>query len=329
MNSILTLGESLIRLTPESGNRLLNSNLLNISYGGAEANVAINLSRLGHSVSYATKLPRDNDLSEACLSQLRSSGVNCENILTGEGRLGAYFLELGSGLVPSKVLYDRKYSAISLMSEIEWDTNQLFKNVSLFHITGITAALSPKWQSMVVELIKEAKKKDIQISFDMNFRSKMWTYQEAIPVYNKILPYVDILSATSRDAETFFNIGKDEDYLFEMSKKFKNLKYIFGTNRVNHTPNAFEINGYLYDCLNQIKVDSKVYQLNLIKDRVGSGDSFTAGILDGVINGSRLSDTVEFAMASAVMQHYTYGDTNFYVRSEIEQFMNNKENVMR
>src|SRR5699024_3705233 len=173
MNKILALGESLVRFTTSKGERLVNSTNLNINYGGAEANFAINLSFLGHRVKYATKLPSENEFSQKIVSNLQSFGVDCNEVLYGEGRIGKYYLDARSNLRASNVIYDRKYSVISLMKKNEWMVDELFDDVSIFHITGITLALSPIWKEIGLYLIKEAKKRKIIISFDMNYRSKM------------------------------------------------------------------------------------------------------------------------------------------------------------
>lgn len=158
METILTLGESMVRLSTKKGNRLSNTTKLHLHYGGAEANVAMNLSKLKHKVKYATKLPHNNGLSENLVNQLQGYNIDCSSILYSEGRLGTYFVEVGTGLRPSNVIYDRDYSVIGAMNSIEWDLDQLFNEVTIFHITGITLALSKKWQEMGVVLIKEAKK---------------------------------------------------------------------------------------------------------------------------------------------------------------------------
>src|SRR5690625_4004069 len=188
MKSILTLGESLIRFSTQKGNRLSRATSFDLHYGGAEANVAMNLSMLNHKVKYATKLPLKNGFSESLINQLQGNRIDCSNILYGEGRLGSYYIEVGSGLRPSNIIYDRNHSVIAMMDSLEWNLDELFKSVSVFHITGITLALSKRWQEMSVTLIEEAKKRNIEVSFDMNYRQKMWSQKEAKEVYQKVLP---------------------------------------------------------------------------------------------------------------------------------------------
>lgn len=334
MTKILTLGESMARLSTHSGYRLSDATQLQLHYGGAEANVAINMAQLDHDVKYATKLPKNNGLTNSLVSQLQAYAVDCSNVIYGEGRLGSYYLEVGSGLRASNVIYDRQYSTISLMARNEWDLDELFKDVSIFHITGVTLALSEKWHDMGVELIKEAKNRDIEVSFDMNYRQKMWDYDIATTTYRKVLPHVDYLSAGHRDAIGFMGIEKIEDaewdyYLEEISKKYPNIQYIFGTIREAITPNSYEMNGYIWDGTNGEGAISKQYNNYTVIDRVGSGDSYTAAVLDGIIHDKPLKEIVEFSIAASALKHTVYGDINPFSREEIEKFMVNKSDVNR
>lgn len=334
METILTLGESMIRLSTQKGNRLSNATKLHLHYGGAEANVAMNLSKLKHNVKYATKLPSNNGLSENLINQLQGCNIDCSNVLYSEGRLGSYFVEVGTGLRPSSVIYDRDYSTIGTMNSIEWNLDQLFNEVTIFHITGITLALSKKWQEMGVALIKEAKKRDIKISFDMNYRPKMWSIQEAKHVYEQILPKVDYLSAGKLDAIHFMGVSEIEGldwkyYTDRIAQIYPNIEYIYGTNRIPITPNSYNMTGYIRDNFSSKSIISKEYKNHVVVDRVGTGDSYAAAILDGIILGKSLKETVEFAIAASALKHTVYGDVNPFNREEIEQFMLNTSDILR
>lgn len=334
MKRILTLGESMARMSTQPGYRLSDSTQLRLHYGGAEANVAMNLSLLGHDVKYASKLPSNNGLANSLIAQLKGYGVDCQHVLFGEGRLGSYYLEVGSGLRASHVIYDRYYSTISLMKETEWDLDELFADVSIFHITGITLALSEKWHQMGIELIKEAKKRGIIVSFDMNFRSKMWSQEVAKKVFQQLLPYVDYLSAGKLDAIHFMDIPEKEDsewsyYAEEMAKVFPNIRYIYGTIRVSLTPNSYNMYGYIYDSKSQVARLSRLHANHTVVDRVGSGDSYTAAVLDGIIHGKALDEIVAFGMAASALKHTVYGDVNPFSREEIQFFMSNASDVVR
>lgn len=334
MNKILALGESLVRLSTQSGYRLSDATELQLHYGGAEANVAINMAQLDHDVKYATKLPSDNGLINSLVSQLQGHGVDCNNIIYGKGRLGSYYLEVGVGLRASNVIYDRKYSALSLMEANEWDLDELFKDVSIFHITGVTLAISESWHEIGVKLIEEAKKRNIEISFDMNYRQKMWPYDIATQTYAKVLPHVDYLSAGKRDAIGFMGISEVEGveweyYLDEISKKYPNIQYIFGTIRQTITPNSYDMYGYIWDGQKGKGAISEPSANHTVIDRVGTGDSYTAAVLDGIVHRKPLKDIVDFGIAASALKHTVYGDINPFSRAEIENFMTNKNDVNR
>lgn len=334
MSKILTLGESLLRLSTTKKNTLSTSDQLNVHYGGAESNLAVNLSNLGHQVKYATKLPADNSLSERLVRDLQSYQVDCSQILYGPGRLGSYFLEMGTGLRAGKVIYDRKFSTLSMMEENEWDLDELFEDVSLFHITGITLALSEKWHSIGKDLIKEVVSRDIKISFDMNYRQKMWSHDTAKKVYEEVLSDVDYLSAGKLDAIHFMDIGEKEDadwkyYVSKIAEKYPNLDYIYGTNRESLTPNSFDMTGYIWDVKNMNGILSREYANHQVIDRVGTGDSYAAAILDGIIHKKDLDDVVNFAIAASALKHTVLGDVNPFNRTEIESFMSSSSDVVR
>lgn len=330
---ILALGESMARMSSFDGQRLSNATQLNLTYGGAESNVAVNLSQLNHSVNFATKIPQ-NLLSKNLVSLLKANGVNIDHIIYGGDRLGTYFLEGGAGLRPSRVIYDRAYSAIAMMTENEWDLDQLFEGIDLLHTTGITLALSECWHKIGLELIKTAHSKNIPISFDMNYRSALWSTETAKNVYQEILPYISYLSASKLDAVTFMDIEErasksNDDYIKDIANKYPNLKVVYGTNRVNKTPNQFEYQGFYYNTSEEDIAKSDVYQLNQVVDRIGAGDSYAAGVLDGVIQNNASKDIVDFATAAAVLKHTIHGDINRFTREDIEQFMDNTENILR
>lgn len=331
--NILTLGESLARFSSFDGQRLSNSTQLNLTYGGAEGNVAVNLALLGHSVSHATKIP-DNLFSNNLIALLRSQNVNLDHVIYGGERLGTYFVEGGVGLRPSKVIYDRAYSSIAMMESLEWDLDTLFRDIDLFHITGITLALSKNWHKLGAQLIKEAYQRDIKISFDMNFRSALWTLETAKEVFQSILPYVTYLSASKLDAIAFMNIKEkesmtDECYIRKIAEKYSNIEFIYGTFRKNKTPNTFKYQGFLYQASDNSLSLSKNYNLDEVIDRVGAGDSYSAGVLDGIILDRSPQDIVDFAAASAVLKHTIRGDINRFTRKDVEQFMTNTQNIIR
>lgn len=335
MGKVLGIGECMIRLSSQRGQRLLNSTQLDLTYGGAEANVMANLAQLNHKTKFASKIP-DNSMSHNLVRHFRGMGVDCDEIVYGGHRLGSYFVEVGTGLRPSSVIYDRAYSSISLMEEIEWDLDQLFEDVALLHITGVTLGLSERWHSLGVEIIKAAKERGITISFDMNYRQKMWTHDEARGVYESVLPYVDYLNAGKLDAIHFMDIAEVAEepgcwqyYMEQIAQKYSNITFLYGTNREMITPNSYKMSGYIWDATNKKAYESKLYRMDTVVDRIGAGDSYAAAILHGFIEHNDLQSVVEFGMAASVLKHTVNGDVNLFSKNEIEAFMTNTSNVVR
>ncbi|WP_446457694.1 PfkB family carbohydrate kinase [Tuanshanicoccus yangjingiae] len=326
LTKVLSLGESLLRLSTTSSERLRFLNHLDVTFGGAEANVAVNLSQLDHDVRYATVIP-NNELAENIYSQMRSFGVDTSQIKQTEtGRLGSYFVEVGSDLRASSVLYDRAFSAIAILDEPIWDMEALFKGVTHFHTTGITLGLSKFWHEYLVKLIQYAHKKGIIVSFDMNYRQKLWTQAEAKAVFQKVLPYVDILSANRLDANYFMDIDIEthshpEAFLAQIAQKYPNVKVIYGTNRISITPNQYDLTGFYYDAKQLELTHSKQYKIQFANDRIGAGDAYAAAILDGIIKGRPAQVLVDFAVGASVLKHTVFGDVNRFSEQQIEQFI--------
>ena len=326
---VITLGEILLRLSTPEDVILKSTKEFRVCYGGAEANVGISLAHFGHDVSVATVLPQDNPLNEAVSSRLKMNGVKTNLVATEFGRLGTYFLEQGNAGRASRVTYDRLYSSISVLEELCWDLDEIFKGVDLLHISGIVPALSEKWQSWTVEIVKKAKEYGCLVSFDMNYRSKLWGYEEAYPCFQQILPYVDILSAGRLDAIHFLQVATDvEDVTLEeiyrrVKEKYANIKVLYSTKRNVFSTNHHELQGFYVGEDNNF-VESKFYNIQPVIDRVGGGDAFAAGILNGVLKGWESQKVVDFGTASSVLKHTVFGDWNPFDEDEVFTFMNQK-----
>lgn len=327
MTKILTLGESLLRLSTSTDERLRQLSHLRVVFGGAEANVANNLAWLDNEVQYATIVP-DNELSQNILFQMKGVGVNTDKIIFDQvGRLGSYFVEVGSDLRASSVVYDRAYSSIASINQPKWDLEALFDGVTHFHTTGITLGLSSFWHQYLVEMIIFAKNKGIKVIFDMNYRQGLWSQSEAKVAFSKVLPLVDILSANKLDAKYFMDIDTDhaslpEEFLNKMADKYPNLSVIFGTNRLSKTPNAYDLSGFYFDVSNRELYHSTQYQINYLVDRIGAGDAYAAGIIDGIVKNREPRELVNFAIAGSVLKHTIFGDANKFTSEQIIKFMN-------
>lgn len=323
MGRVVALGEIMLRLSTMDATRLAESRTLAANYGGGEANVAISLANYGHLAAFASKVP-DNALGLAVKQHLNRYGVATAPLLFGGERLGSYYLENGSGLRSANVIYDRKYSAFSEMKELAWDFDQLFGGAEIFHISGITAALSKEWQEMLLILAQEAQKRGVKVSFDINYRGKLWSVEECGAFVRHIANYVDILSAARLDALNFFQVPEKADadlsyYYQEIQKLYPNIDVLYSTTREVFHANHNALTGNLYY---QGKLyHSETHDIQCIVDRVGGGDAFAAGILHGLLNQDTPQKVIDFAALASAMKHTVHGDHNQFSAAEIEELL--------
>ncbi|MEW9674124.1 PfkB family carbohydrate kinase [Ammoniphilus sp. 3BR4] len=198
MKKVVILGEALLRLSPPGRNRIVGSPLFEVNYGGSEANVAVALSQYGVDTSFVSKLP-SHELGDAAIGKLREFGVNTSHIARGGDRMGIYYLENGYSVRPSKVVYDRKNSALSEACVEEFNLDEIFRGKDLFHVSGITLGISEKGFQLAKAFMKAAKERGLKISFDFNYRSKLWSIEQAKEKFEKVLEYVDIAFAGHLD----------------------------------------------------------------------------------------------------------------------------------
>ena len=206
---VLTFGEIMLRLKAPGHERFFQSPMLEATFGGGEANVAVSLANYGMDAEFLTILPQ-NDIADACIRELRYFGVGTKKIVRGEGRMGIYYLEGGANQLPSKVVYDRAYSSIALAKpgDIDWD--KAFEGVDWFHITGITPAISESAMELSLESVKEAKKRNITVSCDLNYRKNLWKYgKKASEVMRELAKYVDVAIANEEDVQKSLEITVD------------------------------------------------------------------------------------------------------------------------
>ena len=323
---VLGFGEVMLRLTPPCFQKVIQANSFDATYAGGEANVICSLSMFGHDTKFVTKVP-DNTLGEKVIRDLNSFGIYTKEIIKGEGRLGIYFLEQGNGLRNSDVTYDRKYSAISLAKRNEFNIEEMLNDVKLIHVSGINPALSKEIKDLTLEIAKEAKKRNIVVSYDSNFRSKLWSLEEAREFMLEILPFVDIVFLGILDFKNILEYEVDEGLEFEdcltsLYKKlfdnYPNLQYASCTKRKVNTVNNNSLQGFLFDGEKLNK--SKLYTFDIL-DRVGGGDSYTAGILHGLLKNLNNEDVVEFATCASVLKHSIQGDINLVCLDDVETLM--------
>lgn len=318
---VLTFGEIMLRLCAPYHERFFQSNMMEATFGGGEANVAVSLANFGMDCEYFTVLP-ENAIGDACVAELRKFGVDTKKIQRGPGRMGIYFLEPGANQLPSKVVYDRAYSSIALAKCGDIDWNKVFDGVDWFHITGITPAISETAMELSLECVKVAKEKGITVSCDLNYRKNLWKYgKKASEVMRELAKYVDVAIANEEDVQKSLEITVDvnvesgeldrEKYKALGSKvleQYPNMKMIAITLRESHSA---DWNGWAA-CLNDGKnfYVSKKYEIRDIIDRVGGGDSFAGGLIYGLNNYESKQDALEFAVAASCLKHSIIGDFN-------------------
>ena len=329
---ILTFGEIMLRLKAPGHERFFQSPMLEATFGGGEANVAVSLANYGMDAEFLTVLPK-NDIADACIRELRYFGVDTKKIVCGDGRMGIYYLEGGANQLPSKVVYDRAYSSIALAKpgDIDWD--KAFEGVEWFHITGITPAISESAMELSLESVKEAKKRNITVSCDLNYRKNLWKYgKKASEVMRELAKYVDVAIANEEDVQKSLEIAVDvnvesgeldrEKYKAlgnKVLESYPNMKCIAITLRESHSA---DWNGWAA-CLNDGKdfYVSKKYEIRDIIDRVGGGDSFAGGLIYGLNHFDNKQSALEFAVAASCLKHSVIGDFNRVGVSDVEKLM--------
>ena len=319
MDKYITFGEIMLRLKPPQQERFFQSPILEATFGGGEANVAVGLARLGLDVSYVSVIP-DNPVGEACIRELNKQGIDTSLVVRKGERLGVYFLENGANQRPSVVVYDRSHSAIAEASKQDINWNEVFEGASWLHISGITPAISGSAAEISIEAVKKAKEKSVSVSCDLNYRKKLWKYGKSAPeVMSEIVKYTDIAIGNEEDCQKSLGIKVDVDVesgklqvdkYKELTNKvleiYPNLQKVAITLRESHSANY---NGWSAVLNNRKDFHvSKKYEIHNIIDRVGGGDAFAAGLIYGL---NRLSDdkeALEFAVAASCLAHSISGD---------------------
>ena len=326
MKKVITFGELMLRLAPENYLRFVQSEKYEATYGGAEANVAVSLANYGIDVAFVSKLPT-HEIGQSAVNSLRKFGVDTSKIVRGGERVGIYYCEKGASQRPSKVIYDRAYSSISMAKEQDFDWDKIFEDVEWFHFTGITPALSDEVAKICLIAVKKAKEKGITISCDLNFRKKLWTKEKAGKVMSELCEYIDYCIANEEDAKDVFGIEADNTDIYggkldregyiSVAKKLTdrfNFKGVAITLRESKSANDNDWSGMLYT--NGQAVFSKKYSMHIV-DRVGGGDSFGAGLIYSLLNGYDSQRAIEFAVAASCLKHTIEGDYNMVSVSEV------------
>jgi len=330
MSKYVTFGEIMLRLKSPGKMRFMQVPQFEATFGGGEANVAVGLANLGMDTAYISVIPK-NAMGDACVREVRKYGVNTDLIVRKGERLGIYFLEGGSNQRPSVVIYDRARSAIAEAKpgDIDWD--RVFNRASWFHISGITPAISASAAELSLEAVKKAKGKGLTVSLDLNYRSKLWKYGKAAPeVMGELIKYTDIAIGNEEDYQKSLGIKVDVDVekaevdasAYEkitaaVLKTYPNVKKAAVTLRESFSA---DYNGWSAALNNGEKfIVSKRYEIHNIVDRVGGGDTFSAGLIYGLNNLDSDEAALEFAVAASCLMHSIPGDLPLISKSEAEK----------
>ena len=328
-HKFITMGEIMLRLTTPGYEKIRMAHTFEASYGGAEANIALALANLGIDSTFFTVVP-DNSLGKSAVRMLRSNDVHCSPVIlstseeTPTHRLGCYYLEAGFGIRQSKVIYDRKHSAITEYDFSKVDLKALLSGYTWLHLSGITPALSANCRDLIMNALKAAKELGMTVSFDGNFRSTLWTWEEARDFCTECLPYVNVLFGIEpfhlykdpqdpskgdvKDDIPFQPNYEQQDAVFAaFQERYPNITTIGRHVRYAYSGSENSLKAFLWH-------EGKTYESKLftfsILDRVGGGDAFASGLIYAMMQGYEPMDMINFAVASSAIKHTIRGDAN-------------------
>ncbi len=328
-HKFITIGEIMLRLTPPNYEKIRMATSFEASYGGSEANIALALANLGVDSTFFSVVP-NNSLGKSAIRMLRSNDVHCTPVIlstpqqTPTHRLGSYYLETGYGIRASKVIYDRKNSAIAEFDYDTLDLDALLDGFTWLHLSGITPALSKNCRKLTLDCLHTAKEKGITVSFDGNFRSLLWSWEEARDFCTECLPYVDVLLGIEpyhlwvdendhskgdvKDGVPLQPSYEQEDEIFQaFVARYPNLKCIARHVRYAHSGSENSLKAFLW--YENHTFESKLFTFNIL-DRVGGGDAFASGLIYAMMHDYKPMDIVNFAVASSAIKHTIRGDAN-------------------
>lgn len=328
---IVTFGEIMLRLKTPGHLRIVQVNQYEASYGGAEANVAVSLAMLGDEVSFVTKLP-DNPVGLAALNEMRRYGVDTSQIVQGDGRLGIFFFEKGCNIRPTNVIYDRKYSALSLADAAEFDWEQILKDADAFYFSGITPAVSASVEEAVRQALRYCQAHQIEVVCDLNYRAKMWSTEQAQRVMRELMQYVTLCIANDEDFEATLGIhaydgdvsrGIDQIDSYkkgmqEILDRYPNCHAVASVLRNLHSVEDGEWMGiYLKD---GVYYESSIHTVHSL-EAVGAGDAFAGGLLHALAHGYDEQQLIDFAISSSVLKLMIQCDFNVVTEADIRRVM--------
>ena len=330
MNNVVTFGEIMLRLSTERHLRFIQAKTFAVSYGGGEFNVSVSLANYGIKTEFVTKIP-DNDMGAITEKEMRKLKVGLDNVVYGGERLGLYYLETGAGTRGSKVVYDRSHSSFATAKEGDFNWEEILKDATWFHWSGITPAISESATQQCLAAVKTAHKLGLKISCDLNYRSKLWKYgKEPHEVMPELLKYSHVILGDIDTAYFMLGINKvNPNYENETSlpvlydeifKYCPNLEIVATTLRYTVSASHQRIGGILYDGKKLFK--AAVKEVTPVVDRVGSGDAFMGGLIYGLLSYDKdYRKTLDFSVAACCLKHTISGDYNLVSLEEVEKMM--------
>ncbi len=345
----ITIGEIMLRLTPPNYQKIRMANEFEATYGGSEANIALALANLGIDSTFFSVVP-NNSIGKSAIRMLRSNDVHCTPVIlstpeeTPSHRLGTYYLETGYGIRPSKVIYDRKHSALTEYDFSGVDLHALLEGFDWLHLSGITPAIGGNCPELILNMLRTAKELGLTVSFDGNFRSKLWTWEEARDYCTQCLPYVDVLLGIEpyhlwkdeadhskgdwKDGVPLQPSYEEQDEVFQhFIERYPNIKCIARHVRYAHSGSQNSLKAYMW--YQGHTFESKLFTFNIL-DRVGGGDAFASGLIYAMMRGYKPMDMVNFAVASSVIKHTIHGDANITDDARaIKEIMNMNFDIKR
>lgn len=321
---IITFGEVMLRLSPPGADRLAQASALTMHFGGTEANVAVSLAQFGLSATHVSRFP-DNAIGRAGAGYLRRYGVDTGSVRYGDGRMGLYFLEMGAGSRASQIIYDRADSAFSRIKpgEIDWESILTGGPSGIpadwFHWTGITPALSPGAADCLLAGIQTANRLGIPVSADIVYRSNLWQYgqtpQAIMPALTEGCTLV--LGSKSLFSELYGVVGSTfQEAGQALMKRFPTVRYVTDTKRNSVSASHNQLSAKLFDGGTVYK--SRLYDIQPIVDRIGTGDAYMAGLIYGLLQFNDPQRAVEFGAAASALKHTITGDVNLATVAEVE-----------
>ncbi len=335
MGKIVTLGEIMLRLSPAGNRRFVQVDDFDVIWGGGEANVAVSCANYGHDAYFVSKLP-EHEIGQAAVNALRRYGVDIRHVARGGKRVGIYYCETGASMRPSKVIYDRAGSAIAEADPEDFDFDAIMEGADWFHWSGITPAISDKAAELARLACEAAKRHGVTVSVDLNFRKKLWTSEKAQSIMRPLMQYVDVCIGNEEDAELCLGFKPEADVeggetnaegykgIFRAMAREFGFRYVVSTLRESYSATHNGWKAMIYN--GEEFYESKRYDIFPIIDRVGGGDSFSGGLIHGLLTMKSQGEALEFAVAASALKHTIPGDFNLVSAAEVQSLAGGNAN---